>query len=135
MTARTRSWLATAAAVFCALSVVFLMWRDLSIREVGDVEVWLGIELRGAAARLTAPLHWAIFAAGAWAFWTERPWVWSAAAAYAFYTGLSHLLWSELSPRGQGWRVGLAQAAAFSLPGVLLLWRARRPGRPSASAR
>lgn len=125
MTAPARSRLAAGAALFCAFSAVFLAWRDLTVPEVGDVEVWLGFELHGAAARVTAPLHWAIFAAGAWAFWTERRFVWTAAAAYAFYVALSHLIWSELSPRGRGWPVGLAQAAALSVPGVLLL-RVRR---------
>jgi hypothetical protein len=124
-----RSRWAAALAAFCALTVAFLVPRDLFYPETRDVEVWLGFELHGRAARWTAPLHWAVFALGAWAFWTERPWVWRAAAAYAFYVALSHLVWSEASPHGNGWRVGLAQAAALSLPG-LLLWRAgaRRGG-------
>jgi hypothetical protein len=123
-----RPWFATAAAVFCAASAVFLMARDLLVPEVRDVEVWLGFELRGPAARLTAPLHWAIFAAGAFAFWTQRRGVWTAAAAYAFYVALSHLVWSEASPNGRGWPVGLAQAAALSIPGWLFL-RAGRAAR------
>jgi len=114
-----------ALALFCAASVVFLALRDQLVPEVRDVEVWLGFELHGRAARLTAPLHWAIFAAGAFGFWRAKPWIWPAAAAYAFYIALSHLIWSEASPNGQGWPMGLAQAAAFSLIGVLLL-RARR---------
>jgi hypothetical protein len=116
-----RPWFATAAAVYCAASAVFLMARDLLVPEVRDVEVWFGFELRGLAARLTAPLHWAIFAAGAFAFWTQQRFVWTAAAAYAFYVALSHLVWSEASPNGNGWLVGLAQAAALSIPGWLFL--------------
>jgi hypothetical protein len=116
-----RPWFATAAAVYCAASAVFLMARDLLVPEVRDVEVWFGFELRGLAARLTAPLHWAIFAAGAFAFWTQQRFVWTAAAAYAFYFALSHLVWSEASPNGNGWLVGLAQAAALSIPGWLFL--------------
>jgi hypothetical protein len=110
-------------AAFCALTVAFLVPRDLFFAETRDVEVWLGFELRGRAALWTAPLHWALFALGAWASWVERPWVWRAAALYAFYVALSHLVWSEASPYGNGWRVGLLQAAALSLPGALL-WRA-----------
>jgi len=92
---------------------------------VRDVEVWLGFELHGRAARLTAPLHWAIFAFGAFAFWRAKPWIWPAAAAYVLYVALSHLIWSEASPHGRGWPAGLAQAAAISLVAVLLL-RLRR---------
>ena len=129
MTAPARSRLAAGAALFCAFSAVFLAWRDLTVPAVGDVEVWLGFELHGAAARVTAPLHWAIFAGGAWAFWTERRFVWTAAAAYAFYVALSHLIWSEASPHGNGWPIGLLQAFAISALGVLNL-RAHRLRQP-----
>jgi hypothetical protein len=112
-------------AVFCAGSVVFLAARDLLVPEVRDVEVWLGFEVRGAAALATAPLHWAIFAAGAWAFWSGKPWIWHAAAGYAFVIALSHLVWSEASPHGNGWRIGLLQAAGFALVAFGLL-RLRR---------
>jgi hypothetical protein len=57
---------ATALAAFCAATVVFLAIRDVLLPEVRDTEVWLGFELHGLAARGTAPLHWAIFAIGAW---------------------------------------------------------------------
>jgi hypothetical protein len=115
----------TALALFCLATVAFLIPRDLVLPATRDVEVWLGFELRGTAARLTAPLHWAIFLAGAYGFWLQRPWILPAAAAYAFYVALSHLVWSEASPNGHGWPAGLAQALALSIPGVLLLraWR------------
>jgi hypothetical protein len=110
----------TAAAVFCALTVVFLAYRDLTLPAIRDVEVWFGFELHGTAALLTAPLHWLIFAVGAWGFWQARPWIVPAASAYLFYVALSHLIWSEASPNGNGWPIGLLQAAAFSIPAVLL---------------
>jgi hypothetical protein len=115
-------------AAFCLATVCFLVARDLFHPPSREVEVWFGFELRGSAARWTAPLHWAVFAVGAWAFWTRRPWIVPAAAGYVFYVALSHLVWSEASPNGNGWLVGLAQAFAISVPGVLL-WRAGRRGR------
>jgi hypothetical protein len=135
--ARTRAEAArpraeTALALLCAATVVFLAARDLFVPEIRDVEVWLGFELRGRAAELTAPFHWAIFAIGAWAFWRAAPWVWSAAAAYVFYVAVSHLVWSEASPNGRGWPMGLLQAAGFSLLGVWLL-RRRRTQRAAAA--
>jgi len=120
-----------ALALLCAATVVFLAARDLLLPEIRDVEVWLGFELHGLAARLTAPLHWAIFAFGAWAFWRGKPWIWQAAAAYVFYVALSHLVWSEASPHGRGWPMGLAQAAAISLIGALLLRISRAGGSGS----
>jgi uncharacterized protein (DUF924 family) len=123
-----------ALALFCAATVVFLAARDLTVPHVRDVEVWGGFEVHGPAAWLSAPLHWAIFALGAWGFWRVRPWVLPAAAAYAFYVAASHLVWSEASSHGRGWPVGLAQAALFSLPGFAL-WRAhrRRRARPAVA--
>ncbi len=112
-------------ALFCVATVLFLIPRDLFYSDARFVEVWFGFELHGLAAQLTAPLHWAIFALGAWGFWQHKPWIAHAAAGYVFYVALSHLVWSEVSPKGNGWPIGLLQAAAFSLPGFLLLRAAR----------
>jgi hypothetical protein len=125
-----RPWWMTALAIFCLLTIAFLVPRDLFFEKTRDVEVWLGFELRGRAALATAPLHWLVFAIGAWGFWRERPWILPAAAGYAFYVALSHLVWSEASPNGRGWPIGLVQAAALSLPGVLLLRAARHRRSP-----
>lgn len=117
-------------AALCLVTVIFLVPRDLLFPESRDVEVWFGFELRGTAALLTAPIHWVIFAVGAWAFWTRQPWIVPAAAGYAFYIALSHLVWSEVSPNGRGWPMGLLQAAVLSIPGFLLLRAGRRNVAP-----
>jgi hypothetical protein len=115
-----RPWWMTALSLFCLGSVVFLIPRDLLFSETRDVEVWLGFEIRGIAALVTAPIHWAIFLLGAWGFWHRRPWILPCAAGYVFYIALSHLIWSEVSPNGRGWPVGLAQAVVISMPGMFL---------------
>lgn len=120
----------TALALFCVATVLFLVPRDLFYSDARYVEVWFGFELRGTAALVTAPLHWAIFALGAYGFWYGRTWILRAAAAYAFYVAASHLVWSEVSPNGSGWLVGLAQGLGFSIPGFLLL----RAGRATRAA-
>jgi len=111
----------TALALVCLVTVAFLVPRDLFSPDTRDVEVWFGFELRGTLALLTAPLLWIIFLIGAYGFWFQRRWILPTAAAYAFYVALSHLVWSEVSPKGHGWLVGLAQALVLSIPGVLLL--------------
>lgn len=123
----------SALAIFCVVTVAFLVPRDLFFAETREVEVWFGFEVHGTAALATAPLHWAIFLVGAWGFWVRRPWIVPAAAGYAFYIALSHLVWSEASPNGHGWLAGLAQALAFSVPGVLLLRAHRRAALPKAT--
>lgn len=123
-----RPWWATALAAFCAATVVFLAARDIAIPAVRDTEVWLGLEVHGWAARLTAPLHWVLYALGAWGFWHCRPWVWPWAAVYVASVAVSHLVWNLTSPAGGGWGPGLWQMALFAVPAVTLLW-ARPPRR------
>ena len=110
-----------AGAVVCGLTLVIAVFSDLFIPNARSIEVWFGFELTGAPALATAPLHWAIFATGAWAFWTGRPWIVPCAAAYLFYVALSHLVWSEASPHGRGWPIGLAEAIAIALLATVLL--------------
>jgi len=129
-----RAWWQTACALFCAATVVFLVARDLLVPEVREVEVWLGFELRGAAARWTAPLHWALYAAAAVGFWRGRPWIWPWASVYAFGIAIGHLVWNLHSPRGGGWIAGLWQLALFSIPAVALLWARPRERRADADA-
>ena len=47
-------------------------------------EIWFGIVLTGWPAKLTEPLHWLIYGAGAYGFWKMRSWMWPWAAAYSF---------------------------------------------------
>jgi len=121
----------TALAVFCLGSVAFLVPRDLFLDHTRDVEVWFGFELRGDVARWTAPLHWIIFLVGAWAFWTQRPWIVPVAASYGFYIAFCHLVWNLVSPNGLGWWAGIAEAVLFSIPAVMLLRYPRRAHRHS----
>ena len=118
----------TAMAALCAFGCAFLVYRDFAIPEVRDVEVWLGFELRGRAALLSAPLHWAILGVGAWAYWTQQRWIALATALYLHYVALSHGIWSEVSANGRGWRIGLAQAALFSALAIPF-WVKHRRGR------
>ena len=114
----------TALLVVCLLGVIVNVYRDVLIADSRNVEVWFGFEFTGWVAKLTAPLHWAILAAGAWGIWKLRPWMWPWASLYVFYVALSHLVWSEASAQGRGWPIGLLQAAAISVVAIAL-WRAR----------
>lgn len=111
----------TGIAIFCGATVAVTMTSDLFVPAARDTEVWGGFEVHGLAAILSAPLHWTIYALGAWAFWTQRRWAPAAAAGYVFYVALCHLVWSEASPHGRGWAIGLLQAVVISLVGVALL--------------
>ena len=120
----------TALMIICIAGVPINIFRDLFIPAARDVEVWLGFEVTGWAAYLTAPLHWAILGVGAWGFWKLRPWMWPWASLYVFYVAVAHLVWSEASANGRGWPIGLLQAAAIAVVAVAL-WRARPVFQPS----
>jgi hypothetical protein len=105
---------------------------DLFVKPVAaDAEVWFGVMVHGWAAKLTEPLHWAIYAAGAYGFWKMRPLMWPWASLYVGQISIGMLVWNLLEPGGQGWLGGLISAAVFVVPAIAL-WRARDRFRGSA---
>ena len=120
-----RPWWMNLIFAFCVYMTFIYMPFDLFWKPVAqDEEVWFGITLHGWPAKLTAPLHWAIYAAGAWGFWKMRSWMWPWASVYVAQVSFSMLVWNLLDPRGAGWIAGLVAALVFLLPAVAL-WRAR----------
>jgi hypothetical protein len=78
--------------------------------------------LHGIWAKATEPLHWAVYAAGAWGFWKMRRWMWPWAAVYAAQIAVGTVIWNYLDPRGNA---GLgAVVGAFLIP-TIALWRSR----------
>lgn len=114
----------TVIAIACAATLVATMSGDLFVPAAHDTEVWFGFEVTGPAAFATAPIHWIIFATGAWAFWTRRAWAPIAGAGYLVYVALCHVVWSVTSAHGRGLAIGLVEGAIFA-GAALLLWRAR----------
>ena len=107
-----------------------LFWKPVA----ADEEVWFGVTLHGWPAKLTAPLHWAIYGLGAWGFWKMRAWMWPWAAVYAAQVAVGMLVWNLLDPRGGGLLAGLVAGAVFLVPTVAL-WRARGQfGSPADTA-
>lgn len=131
-----RPWWMNALMLFCAyMALVYVPW-DLFAKPVAeDEEVWFGIVLRGWAAKATEPLHWAIYAAGAWGFYRMRSWMWPWAAVYVAQIAIGMLVWSLHDARSLGWWAGAIAALLFAALAVAL-WRARpRFGpRPDAAA-
>ena len=117
-----RPWWMNAMLALCLFGTfVYLPYEILLTPVVDAEEVWFGVTLVGWPARIGELAHWVVYAVGAWGFWTMRPWVPVAAAAYMGQVAVAHLVWSELSPRGNGIVIGLLQAAVFTAIAVLLL--------------
>lgn len=97
----------------------------LAYTEIADAEeVWFGIMLRGTAAKLTEPLHWALYAALAFGLWKERGWAWLGSAFWLAQIGVGSLIWSLGEEGGRyGW-MGLAAVLLFGV-WAAALWRTR----------
>jgi len=117
-------WL-NALMLFCAyMAFAYVPW-DFFFKPVeSDEEVWFGILLTGWAAKATEPLHWAIYAAGAYGLYEMRSWMWPWAALYVLQIAIGMFVWSLLDERAWGWPVGVAAALPFLALSVAL-WRAR----------
>jgi uncharacterized protein len=118
------AWM-NALMVFCFfMAAIYVPW-DFFVKPVAvDDEVWFGILFHGYLAKLTEPLHWAIYAAGAYGFLRMRPWMHPWAAVYTAQVAIGMAVW-PLVYRG-GVSSLLVAAVAFVAFGLLAraLWRA-----------
>lgn len=121
-----RPWWMNVLMLFCAyMAAVYMPW-DFFVKPVGrDAEAWFGFLLHGWWAKLTEPLHWAIYAAGAYGFWRMRSWMWPWAALYAAQVALGMFVWNVVYVGGaRGWLGGLASFVPFVVIAVAL-WNAQ----------
>ena len=133
---RRRPWWMNVLWGFCLYMTFIYLPFDLFVKPVAeDEEVWFGFVLYGWAAKLTAPLHWLIYGAGAYGFWKMSRWMWPWAAVYVGQVSFAMLVWNLTDERG-GVVPGIIAAAVVAVPTVAL-WRAKgrfRPGhRPPTS--
>ena len=120
-----RPWWMNALMLFCGyMALVYVPWDFLFKPVAEDEEVWFGILLTGWWAKLTEPLHWAIYAAGAWGFWHMRSWMHPWALLYTAQIAIGMFIWSLTDSRGPGLSGALMAATPFILL-CTLLWRHR----------
>ena len=121
-----RPWWMNLLMGFCLYMTFIYMPFDIFYKPVADdEEVWFGITLHGWPAKLTAPLHWLIYGAGAYGFWHMKRWMWPWAAVYSAQVVIAMFVWNLLDPRGGGVSSGAIAAAVFLIP-TIALWRARQ---------
>ena len=134
---RARPWWMNALLGFCVYMTFVYLPYDVFFKPVAaDEEVWFGFVLRGWWAKATAPLHWLIYAAGAYGFWRMSHWMWPWAAVYCAQVAAAMLVWNVVDERGGGWLVGLVAGAVFAVPAAALwLAKARFRGGGEHSAR
>jgi short-subunit dehydrogenase len=118
------AWM-NALMVFSAyMAFVYVPWDFFMKPMALDEEVWFGVIFRGAAAKWTEPLHWAIYAAGAYGFYHMRSWMFPWAAVYVAQIAISMVVWPWLYRGGFGGFVfGVVGFGAFA--GLTrMLWKA-----------
>src|SRR5690349_80396 len=110
-----RPWWMNVLMVFCAYMALVHIPVDFFLKPLAqDGEAWFGFVLHGWAAKLTEPLHWAIYAAGAYGFWRMRSWMWPWAALYMAQVAFGSFVWSVVYWRGwAGWFCGIVALAAL----------------------
>ena len=128
---KRRPWWMNLMLMLCVYMACIRVPFDIAFTPIErDQEVWFGIVLRGVWAKATEPLHWAVYAAGAWGFWKMRRWMWPWAAVYVAQIALGTVIWNYHDPRGNGW-LGAMVGATFMIP-TIALWRSRsRFDRPA----
>jgi short-subunit dehydrogenase len=114
-----------ALMVFCGfMAFVYVPWDFLIKPALHDEEVWFGLRLTGFAAKLSEPLHWAIYFAGWYGFRHMKSWMWPWAAVYAGQVALGMLIWNLVYVGGfGGFLLGAASFVPFAAL-TLALWRA-----------
>ena len=120
-----------ALLLFTAFMTVVYMPYDLFVKPVAsDTEIWFGFALRGWAAKATEPIHWAIYAFGAYGFWRMRPWMWPWASLYTAQVAFSTFVWGALHVGGVGgWLAAIAGTAPLAALAAAL-WSARERFQP-----
>ena len=122
---RRRPWWMNLIFYFCLYMTVFYMPFDLFYKPVAqDHEIWFGFTLTGWWAKATEPLHWLIYAAGAYGFAKMKSWMWPWAAVYAAQVVIAMFVWNLVNERGGGWLAAFIAGAIFALP-MIALWRSR----------
>ena len=121
-----RPWWMNGLMVFCGYMAFFYLPWDVCVKPAAvDEEVWFGFRFEGAAAKLLALPHWAVYAAGAYGFRHMRGWMWPWAAAYAGQVAVGMLVWNGLYVGGfVGLLLGLLSFFPF-LGLAWMLWEAR----------
>lgn len=119
---RMRPWWMQLAFLFCLFMALAYLPYDFFFKPLAsDVEVWFGFRLVGVWAKVTEPLHWFIYGAGAWGLWKMKRWMWPWAAIYCGQVTIGMGVWSL---QGINLRTNASVTLLF-LALTVALWRAR----------
>lgn len=126
-----RPWWMNLIWFFCIYMTFIYMPFDIFTKPFERwEEIWFGFTLNGWPAKLTEPIHWLIYGAGAYGFWKMKSWMWPWAAVYSAQVVIAMVVFNIISGpefgdnRGGGLVGAVITGIIFMLPTVAL-WRAR----------
>ncbi|MEM8766723.1 MAG: hypothetical protein AAGE43_04720 [Pseudomonadota bacterium] len=126
-----RPWWLNGVWLFCLyMTFVYMPWDMFWKSQEQWEEVWFGFTLRGWPAKLTEPIHWAIYAAGSYGIWKMKSWLWPWMALYCGQIAVAMLIFNIIAGpgvgdgRGGGLLAGAILFIAFSWL-TATLWRAK----------
>ena len=107
-------WMNLLMVASAFLAYVYVPW-DFFFKPIAeDREAWFGILLEGPWAKLTEPLHFLIYAAGAHGFWRMRSWMWPWASLWVAQLTLGMVIWPIVYRGGfGGWALGVVSGVVF----------------------
>jgi hypothetical protein len=127
-----RPWWMNLLWFFCLYMTFIYMPFDMFTKPYERwEEIWFGFILTGWPAKLTEPLHWLIYAAGAFGFWKMRSWMWPWAAVYSFQVVIAMVVFNLFEGPGMsdhakgGGLIGAVISGAIFMIPTVALFRAR----------
>ena len=111
--------------VFCIyMTFIYLPW-DVLIKPVSeDEEVWFGILLDGWLAKVGGVMHWVVYGALTFGFWSMSRWLNFWGALYLLQVALSMVVWGWIDSEGAGSWTSLAVGGFFVI-GAFFFYKSR----------
>ena len=111
--------------VFCVyMTFIYLPW-DVLIKPVSeDEEVWFGILFDGWLAKVGGVMHWVVYAALTFGFWSMSRWLNLWGALYLLQVALSMVVWGWLNSEGAEAWTSLAVGGLFAV-GAIFFYNSR----------
>ena len=111
--------------VFCIyMTFIYLPW-DVLIKPVSeDEEVWFGILFDGWLAKVGGVMHWVVYSALTFGFWSMSRWLNLWGALYLLQVAFSMVVWGWLSSDGAGVWASFAVGGLF-VAGAFFFYKSR----------
>ena len=129
-----RPWWMNLLWFFCLYMTFIYMPFDIFTKPFERwEEIWFGFTLVGWWAKATEPLHWLIYAGGAYGFWKMSPAMWPWAAVYSAQVTIAMVVFNLLEGgKGGGPIAALISGGLFLIP-TIALWRSKTRFQPTTT--